>query len=433
MSNSTPVRDLRENYARFDNQILDRHGDDLGVYGLAVYMVLCRYASSDGEAFPSHRAAAEMIGCSPGKVKDALADLKLLGWVDVRPRYRSDGSQTSNVYVLLPPPEETTEAPPAGSDTPPGPGSDTPPGPGSDIPTMNKTQRNKTQSNKGHGSTGSLRSPSEPEALGASGESPAEFGGETSSPDSQADDEHTGEGNSAAGDDSDAENETPTFDSIGEERQHFAAALEEAVGGQAQAILREVCERLYGFTAGYKEIGGWKKRVAYAADDPARRALNLLYRYAHASIDGHPLHYISAAEARRRREGDAPSGSPALPARPEHGAVYTRPEVRFYTSASSNSGGGEIDEDHFHGAGTDPASGGDRVWRYLDPDEQLADLGLGEGMEVQTPRGNAAVVVGWTPEGVILRCEATGKTGTFSGQRLAPPASSGNAAKQAPR
>lgn len=244
----------------------------------------------------------------------------------------------------------------------------------------NKTNNNTTT---GNGSEDSLRSPSLPE---------------------------TPEGDSGEEDDSGDEEERLTFSSLSEEREHFTEAIQQAEGGEAQAILREVCERLYGFTPEYKEVGGWKKRVAYDADDPAIRALHLLYRYAHQSVEGHPLHYISAAEARRQREGDAPSGAPSLP-RPEHGEVYADPEVRYYASQG-------IDKERFHGAGTDPNANGEPVYRYLDPAVKLEELGLEEGQLVETPRGNDASVIGWEPGGVVLRDEATGKTGTFEAESL---------------
>lgn len=70
------------------------------------------------EAWPSHQRLAESLGCSAGTISRGMTELEEIGVLSVTPRYRPDGGQTSNGYVLrysrpdTPPSPNLTGAPP---------------------------------------------------------------------------------------------------------------------------------------------------------------------------------------------------------------------------------------------------------------------------------------------------------------------------------
>lgn len=120
---------------------------------------------------------------------------------------------------------------------------------------------------------------------------------------------------------------------------------------RVQALLRDTCSFLYNFTPTYKAVGGWKKQHGGAG-----RALNLLLAYCHCDVRGNPLHYIAAAEARKRRGEDPP---------PPDLAHLDRIGVSERTYYINERG---YDPDAFKRAGHDEK--GNRMWRYLSPDPQ---------------------------------------------------------------
>lgn len=87
------------------NELIERDGADLGVYGIAVYCVLAKMAGEKHVAMPSVGTIAKKIGCSSNKARDALQQLEEMGWIKIRPRsaVSSDGKtyQLSNEYLLL--------------------------------------------------------------------------------------------------------------------------------------------------------------------------------------------------------------------------------------------------------------------------------------------------------------------------------------------
>jgi len=81
-----------------DNQLLDEFGTLLGPYGLAVYMVLARYANNETqECWPSTRKIAELTGMSRTTVKKELRTLQRLGVVTVQ---SGRGRYNPNRYTL---------------------------------------------------------------------------------------------------------------------------------------------------------------------------------------------------------------------------------------------------------------------------------------------------------------------------------------------
>jgi len=93
---SFQIRDARPGFLRVDNDLYDRYGAELGPYGLAVYMALCRYANVASECWPSYATIAQGTGMSRRKVIYEIRKLEDLGVIEVQ-RNRD----TSNVFVLL--------------------------------------------------------------------------------------------------------------------------------------------------------------------------------------------------------------------------------------------------------------------------------------------------------------------------------------------
>jgi hypothetical protein len=72
-----------------------------------VYVMLCMYANNDTKrSFPSAGTLAKLCGCSDKSVRVAIKHLQEIGLIRVEPQYEKDGKQTSNVYILLEPPDD---------------------------------------------------------------------------------------------------------------------------------------------------------------------------------------------------------------------------------------------------------------------------------------------------------------------------------------
>jgi len=75
---------------------------DLSTYERMVYVVLCSYASREGECFPSLETVASGAGCSVRQVQRALRVLEEKGILRCLAQYRpGDMRQTANVYTIL--------------------------------------------------------------------------------------------------------------------------------------------------------------------------------------------------------------------------------------------------------------------------------------------------------------------------------------------
>lgn len=77
------VRDRRPGYLRVYNDLYDNYGAQLGPYGLAVYVALCRYANQDSECWPSFATIAKGTGMSRRKVIYEIQKLERLGIIAV--------------------------------------------------------------------------------------------------------------------------------------------------------------------------------------------------------------------------------------------------------------------------------------------------------------------------------------------------------------
>ncbi|WP_353958401.1 helix-turn-helix domain-containing protein [Bacillus sp. DX4.1] len=78
------------------------------VYEKIVYVILCKYADYETKtSYPSVSRIAKECMCSENTVRTAIRKLEELRLVKVEKRVRDDGKgQTSNLYTLLPIPEE---------------------------------------------------------------------------------------------------------------------------------------------------------------------------------------------------------------------------------------------------------------------------------------------------------------------------------------
>ena len=65
-----------------------------------VYMYLHDRANREGESWYAIGTIAADLALSRSTVKRALGDLARLGRVEIQPRYRKNGGQTSNLYRL---------------------------------------------------------------------------------------------------------------------------------------------------------------------------------------------------------------------------------------------------------------------------------------------------------------------------------------------
>ena len=66
----------------------------------AVYMYLRDRSDAEGKCWPGIKTIARDMNLSRSTVKRALADLEQHGYLAKLPRYRPNGSNTSNLYTL---------------------------------------------------------------------------------------------------------------------------------------------------------------------------------------------------------------------------------------------------------------------------------------------------------------------------------------------
>jgi hypothetical protein len=81
--------------------ILEHYGAKIGVHGIAVYAVLAKCANENGQATPSLRYIAQILGIGTGTVQrylDKLVEYKL---VEKQRRVSEHGDYTSTEYILL--------------------------------------------------------------------------------------------------------------------------------------------------------------------------------------------------------------------------------------------------------------------------------------------------------------------------------------------
>lgn len=129
------VLDVRtRSKAWFPRYIIRDYGERLGTNGLAVYLILCHYATGMSPvAFPGLNRMAKVAGSSRSTFVRTIRHLAELNLVKVYPIFDEKG-QHNNVYLLIDPPEQNPppdnvdefteppvnmECPPCPIDTPP--------------------------------------------------------------------------------------------------------------------------------------------------------------------------------------------------------------------------------------------------------------------------------------------------------------------------
>ena len=74
---------------------------DLPHRAVALYMYLKDRANADGSCWYAIDTIARQMGLSRSTVKRAIRDLTAHGWLELSPRYRENGSSTSNLITIL--------------------------------------------------------------------------------------------------------------------------------------------------------------------------------------------------------------------------------------------------------------------------------------------------------------------------------------------
>ena len=78
--------------------------DELSHRAKAVYMYLRDRSDAEGKCWPGIKTIAADLKLSRSTVKRALADLEKRGYLEKVHRFRENGSNTSNLYTVLPRP-----------------------------------------------------------------------------------------------------------------------------------------------------------------------------------------------------------------------------------------------------------------------------------------------------------------------------------------
>ena len=73
---------------------------DLPHRAVAVYTYLYDRADKNGECFPSVKTIAGDIKLSPATVRRAIKDLKKVGLIVTKQRYRENGGNSSLIYKI---------------------------------------------------------------------------------------------------------------------------------------------------------------------------------------------------------------------------------------------------------------------------------------------------------------------------------------------
>lgn len=73
---------------------------DLPHRAVTVYMYLKNRSNADGTCWPAVRTISRDLHLSRATVQRALRDLESSGWLEKEPRWRENGSSSSNLYRI---------------------------------------------------------------------------------------------------------------------------------------------------------------------------------------------------------------------------------------------------------------------------------------------------------------------------------------------
>jgi hypothetical protein len=96
-------KDERRNWFYSYNMIFNL---DISCHAKLIYMYLCRCADSEAQSFPSRNTIGKNCSISLTSVKNAMRELLKSRLLIKEEQFRSDGSQTSNLYTIFPEPYE---------------------------------------------------------------------------------------------------------------------------------------------------------------------------------------------------------------------------------------------------------------------------------------------------------------------------------------
>lgn len=96
------VRDIREaGWFHVDNELIDKFGQQLGAYGVALYAVLARYCkNSTQQVNLSQRDIAATLGISQSRIRASLGDLVESGLIHVEVPERPSPGIISTITML---------------------------------------------------------------------------------------------------------------------------------------------------------------------------------------------------------------------------------------------------------------------------------------------------------------------------------------------
>jgi hypothetical protein len=100
-------KDERKNWFYSYNMIFSL---DISCHAKLIYMYLCRCADSEAQSFPSRNTIGKNCSISLTSVKNAMKELLNVRLLVKEEQFRSDGSQTSNLYTIFPEPYVCEEA-----------------------------------------------------------------------------------------------------------------------------------------------------------------------------------------------------------------------------------------------------------------------------------------------------------------------------------
>lgn len=82
------------------NNLLQLYASDLPPRATAVFLYLYQRCNKDDSCFPSIRTICSDMNLSRSTVKRALNDLIKAGFIIKEARYRENGGNSSNLYIL---------------------------------------------------------------------------------------------------------------------------------------------------------------------------------------------------------------------------------------------------------------------------------------------------------------------------------------------
>jgi DNA-binding MarR family transcriptional regulator len=98
-----------------DDALIDRHGAQIGAYGVAVYTTLARYAKQGHATILAYQTIADALGIGRTTVRDTIKRLAEIDLIRVEPQTDDAGNPiASNRYTLLPIGDKKAETQPRG-------------------------------------------------------------------------------------------------------------------------------------------------------------------------------------------------------------------------------------------------------------------------------------------------------------------------------